>query len=136
MAKQPAPTALDAPNKRQKTLEAVFVQFQIVAGSYERLLYGLNVEYLADQLSLSPIFFFPAHGTCLKSVSASPPAPGSSKRVRSAKSSLNNWSYTISFQGCLFRSFLRPCNGPISLCYANLVSRNEAALLLTFESFS
>jgi protein MAK11 len=80
MAKRPAPTALDAPSKRQKTLEAVFVRFQIVAGSYERLLYGLNVEYLADQLSLTPIFSFPAHGTCLKSVSASPPAPGSSKR--------------------------------------------------------
>ena len=54
--------------------------FKIIAGSYEKLLYGLegtilplphqpDEEYTFD---LNPIFIFPAHVSCIKAVAASP----------------------------------------------------------------
>jgi WD40 repeat protein len=51
--------------------------FKIVAGSYEKLLYGLNGSTSVDedgklQYQLKPIFIFPAHVSCIKAVAASP----------------------------------------------------------------
>ena len=55
--------------------------FKIIAGSYERLLYGLqgtvSVASSPDASSelewtLKPIFIFPAHVSCIKAVAASP----------------------------------------------------------------
>lgn len=75
---------------RQYSLEeARPVSFKVVAGSYEKLLYGLEgtvsvgvtekpedeeVEEGKEQLriELKPVFIFPAHVSCIKSVAASP----------------------------------------------------------------
>ena len=51
--------------------------FKVVAGSYEKLLYGLDGTITVDdqsnlQFHLKPIFIFPAHVSCIKSVAASP----------------------------------------------------------------
>jgi protein MAK11 len=50
--------------------------FKIVAGSYEKLLYGLEGTVSAEESKLSfdlkPIFIFPAHVSCIKAVAASP----------------------------------------------------------------
>jgi protein MAK11 len=55
--------------------------FKIIAGSYERLLYGLegtvsvSSSAAASELlewTLKPIFIFPAHVSCIKTVAASP----------------------------------------------------------------
>ena len=53
--------------------------FKVIAGSYERLLYGLQgtvsvVSPASSELqwTLKPIFIFPAHISCIKSVAASP----------------------------------------------------------------
>ena len=53
--------------------------FKVIAGSYERLLYGLQgtVSVVSPassefQWTLNPIFIFPAHVSCIKSVAASP----------------------------------------------------------------
>ena len=53
--------------------------FKVIAGSYERLLYGLQgtvsvVSPASSELqwTLKPIFIFPAHVSCIKSVAASP----------------------------------------------------------------
>lgn len=51
--------------------------FKIVAGSYEKLLYGLEgkTTYSDDknlQFHLKAIFAFPAHVSCIKAVAASP----------------------------------------------------------------
>ena len=53
--------------------------FKLVAGSYEKLLYGLEGSVTldgsdGDQISvkLKPIFIFPAHVSCVKAVSGSP----------------------------------------------------------------
>ncbi|KAF7317698.1 Glycosyltransferase family 39 protein [Mycena kentingensis (nom. inval.)] len=50
--------------------------FKIVAGSYEKLLYGLegSTSYDNGQLSfaIKPVFAFPAHVSCIKAVAASP----------------------------------------------------------------
>ncbi|KAJ7027937.1 WD40-repeat-containing domain protein [Mycena alexandri] len=52
--------------------------FKVVAGSYEKLLYGLEgtVSFEADTSALSfhlkPVFIFPAHVSCIKAVAASP----------------------------------------------------------------
>ncbi|KAJ8079558.1 Protein mak11 [Marasmius tenuissimus] len=52
-------------------------KFKIVAGSYEKLLYGLEgstslSESKETQFDLKPIFMFPAHVSCIKAVAASP----------------------------------------------------------------
>lgn len=51
--------------------------FKVVAGSYEKLLYGLDgtVTFGQDlklQFELKPTFIFPAHVSCIKAVAASP----------------------------------------------------------------
>ncbi|KAJ3794223.1 WD40 repeat-like protein [Lentinula aff. detonsa] len=50
--------------------------FKIVAGSYEKLLYGLegstSIENDDIKFHLKPIFIFPAHVSCIKAVAASP----------------------------------------------------------------
>ena len=48
--------------------------FVIIAGSYEKLLYGLEGSYESDSVNptLKPIFIFPAHLACVKAVAASP----------------------------------------------------------------
>lgn len=48
--------------------------FKIIAGTYEKLLYGLEGKYPSgsDMPTLEPIFIFPAHMQCVKAVAASP----------------------------------------------------------------
>jgi protein MAK11 len=53
--------------------------FKIIVGSYERLLYGLEGTTSASstgaselEWTLKPIFIFPAHVSCIKTVAASP----------------------------------------------------------------
>ncbi|KAH7910234.1 WD40-repeat-containing domain protein [Hygrophoropsis aurantiaca] len=50
--------------------------FKVVAGSYEKLLYGLEGTVTCEgsdyQFHLNPIFIFPAHVSCIKAVAASP----------------------------------------------------------------
>lgn len=53
--------------------------FKLIAGSYEKLLYGLEGSYVNDEdepakmkLELKPIFIFPAHIAYIKAVAASP----------------------------------------------------------------
>jgi protein MAK11 len=65
-------------SRREKT--SFSSSFKIIAGSYERLLYGLegiisvSSTTGASELewTLKPIFIFPAHVSCIKSVAASP----------------------------------------------------------------
>lgn len=52
--------------------------FKVVAGSYEKLLYGLQGSVTLSsttgepEFHLKPVFIFPAHVSCIKAVSASP----------------------------------------------------------------
>jgi protein MAK11 len=53
--------------------------FKVIAGSYERLLYGLEGTTSVSstgaselEWTLKPIFIFPAHVSCVKTVAASP----------------------------------------------------------------
>ncbi|KAI9062766.1 WD40 repeat-like protein [Trametes sanguinea] len=50
--------------------------FKVVCGSYEKLLYGLEGTVASEgseySFHLEPIFIFPAHVSCIKSVAASP----------------------------------------------------------------
>lgn len=51
--------------------------FKVVAGSYEKLLYGLEGSVTLDadsklKYELKPTFIFPAHVSCIKAVAASP----------------------------------------------------------------
>ena len=64
--------------KKKKLQEVVSLptSFKVVAGSYEKLLYGLDgtitMEDSKLQLHLKPTFIFPAHVSCIKAVAASP----------------------------------------------------------------
>ncbi|EJD48091.1 WD40 repeat-like protein [Auricularia subglabra TFB-10046 SS5] len=48
--------------------------FSIVAGSYEKILYGLRPDFTLDaqRPKLKPFFIFPAHTSCIKAVAGSP----------------------------------------------------------------
>ncbi|KAL1407666.1 Protein mak11 [Vanrija albida] len=46
--------------------------FKIIAGSYEKLLYGLEGTYVDGAPVLTPIFIFPAHLSWVKAAAASP----------------------------------------------------------------
>ena len=50
--------------------------FEVVAGSYERLLYGLHCSLSGSgpsaSVDMQPVFQFPAHLSCVKTVHASP----------------------------------------------------------------
>lgn len=52
--------------------------FKVVAGSYEKLLYGLEGKFEdaegnpSDEITLKPVFIFPSHVSCVKAVAASP----------------------------------------------------------------
>ncbi|KAG1724186.1 WD40-repeat-containing domain protein [Suillus lakei] len=52
--------------------------FKVIAGSYEKLLYGFDGSVSLDEVNdsykfeLQPIFIFPAHVSCIKAVAASP----------------------------------------------------------------
>ncbi|KAG2072448.1 WD40 repeat-like protein [Suillus decipiens] len=52
--------------------------FKVIAGSYEKLLYGFDGSVSLDETNdgykfeLQPIFVFPAHVSCIKAVAASP----------------------------------------------------------------
>src|ERR1700722_7449290 len=50
--------------------------FKVIAGSYEKLLYGLAGTVTGTStkytINLQPIFIFPAHISCIKAVASSP----------------------------------------------------------------
>ncbi|KAK0466835.1 WD40 repeat-like protein [Desarmillaria tabescens] len=60
----------------QNELSTLPSTFKIVAGSYEKLLYGLEGRVSGDddklEFHLKPIFIFPAHVSCIKAVAVSP----------------------------------------------------------------
>ncbi|KAH9940771.1 WD40 repeat-like protein [Epithele typhae] len=76
--------AVTPPPKKQKKASvqvsdpssSLPTSFKVVFGSYEKLLYGLEGTVYSEGLKyafdLKPIFIFPAHVSCIKSVSASP----------------------------------------------------------------
>jgi protein MAK11 len=69
----------EAPKKR-KTHATRNEKFLVIAGSYEKNMYGLEVDVKDYQSSnpetapptVKPIFIFPAHLSCIKTVAASP----------------------------------------------------------------
>jgi protein MAK11 len=46
--------------------------FTIVAGSYEKLLYGLEGSLEGEEINIKPVFIFPAHISCVRALGASP----------------------------------------------------------------
>ncbi|EIW59855.1 WD40 repeat-like protein [Trametes versicolor FP-101664 SS1] len=73
LKKKKATSAVTDPSSSTSPLPA---SFKIVCGSYEKLLYGLegtvSCEESAYSFQIAPIFIFPAHVSCIKSVAASP----------------------------------------------------------------
>ncbi|WWC57844.1 uncharacterized protein I303_100379 [Kwoniella dejecticola CBS 10117] len=77
------PTSSSKDKGKSKAVEAVTAPistpsskstFVIIAGTYEKLLYGLEGSYpdpASSKSSLEPIFIFPAHLACVKAVAAS-----------------------------------------------------------------
>src|SRR6267154_1048354 len=64
--------------KPSASVDPLLTSFKIIAGSYEKLLYGLDGSVSSDdandgyKFELKPIFIFPAHVSCIKAVAASP----------------------------------------------------------------
>ncbi|THV02558.1 WD40 repeat-like protein [Dendrothele bispora CBS 962.96] len=81
--KQKAEVELQSEEKNDTSIPAFPRTFKVIAGSYEKLLYGLegSTSFSSDSDSgsenkltfdLKPIFIFPAHVSCIKTVAASP----------------------------------------------------------------
>jgi protein MAK11 len=89
IAPKPPSTAIPS-GVMGKGKEGAPFRFKIIAGSYEKILYGLQVDVPAstssssqpstapssggtrNKIKLKPIFVFPAHISCVKAVAASP----------------------------------------------------------------
>lgn len=83
--KERASTPVASPKRLRKTAPKIQepssstslpTSFKVVVGSYEKLLYGLEGTVSVDSseysFDLKPIFIFPAHVSCIKTVAASP----------------------------------------------------------------
>ena len=68
--------AKDTTSNAKQTLDTLPSSSKVIAGSYEKLLYGLegtvSFEDADLKLDIKPIFIFPAHVSYLKAVAASP----------------------------------------------------------------
>ncbi|KAJ7089867.1 WD40-repeat-containing domain protein [Mycena belliarum] len=72
----------EPPRKKRKAVNSerpapLPTSFKVIAGSYEKLLYGLEGSVSFDAtaglaFTLKPVFIFPAHVSCIKAVAASP----------------------------------------------------------------
>lgn len=79
-ATKPKPASKKRPTEDEDDAPEVSLPstFKIIAGSYEKLLYGLEGSVTADgqdggfNFHIKPMFIFPAHVSCIKAVSASP----------------------------------------------------------------
>jgi protein MAK11 len=75
---EPSTSAAAATGAFKRTVPTGPQTFQVVAGSYEKLLYGLqgvmpslSTPVAERDYSMKPIFIFPAHQACVKTVAAS-----------------------------------------------------------------
>ncbi|KAJ1955991.1 60s ribosome biogenesis protein mak11, partial [Dipsacomyces acuminosporus] len=75
-AEKPArPETSNAAGEANETLPALGKSipadgsFLVAAGTYERILYGLEGRFVGERLTLNPQFIFPAHIGCIKAVS-------------------------------------------------------------------
>ncbi|KAJ2747263.1 60s ribosome biogenesis protein mak11 [Coemansia sp. BCRC 34301] len=57
---------IPALDERQEEARSSFL---VTAGTYERILYGIEGRFVGEQLTLNPQFIFPAHIGCIKAVS-------------------------------------------------------------------
>ena len=63
---------------KEKETATLPTTFKVVAGTYEKLLYGLEGSFYSEDGTplespiLKPIFIFPSHVACVKAVAASP----------------------------------------------------------------
>lgn len=69
-------TTTTTPQQKNKVPQGPPKKFIVSAGSYERLLYGLECQFVpststAPTLSVNPVFSFPAHLSSLRTVAAS-----------------------------------------------------------------
>lgn len=68
--------ALDIKDAEEPPIPRLPSTFKIIAGSYEKLLYGLegsvSVEGSSRKFQLKPVFMFPAHISSVKAVATSP----------------------------------------------------------------
>ena len=85
-----APVTITSNGVTGKGREGEPFRFKVIAGSYEKILYGLQVDVPAssppssqlstsssssgvrNEIKMKPIFIFPAHISCVKAVAASP----------------------------------------------------------------
>ncbi|KAJ1948363.1 60s ribosome biogenesis protein mak11 [Linderina macrospora] len=67
-AKEPQTAGIDIPALSEAS--PAKGTFLITAGTYERILYGIEAQFVGTLLTLSPRFIFPAHIGCIKAVSA------------------------------------------------------------------
>ncbi|KAJ3049615.1 hypothetical protein HK097_009398 [Rhizophlyctis rosea] len=62
-------TSVEAPTEEPQ--QADVSTFRIVAGTYERLLYGLDVTSPTTSPAIKPAFIYPSHISCIKSLTTS-----------------------------------------------------------------
>lgn len=132
-------------SKHEDALPLLPKTFKIVAGSYEKLLYGLEAALIEDgepgssarRLQLKPIFIFPAHVSCVKAVAASS-SGGKWLATGSADEIIKVWDLRrrkeigglIHHEGKLFA--FHPCRAYNDIYSARLHHLPNLSLTITF----
>ncbi|KAJ3550378.1 hypothetical protein NMY22_g519 [Coprinellus aureogranulatus] len=142
--KQKAKTKPNATEDAQEPPSPLPSTFKVVAGSYEKLLYGLNgwTSITDDgklEYHLKPIFIFPAHVSCIKAVAASPQG-GKWLATGSADEIVKIWDLRrkkevgglMHHEGTSFTTF--PSNFWLTKDVSHLLSASEDGSLCIFRA--
>jgi protein MAK11 len=138
--KAPHPLAERKTKINENSPHSLPTSFKVIAGSYEKLLYGLEASITCQNLDLvfhlNPIFIFPAHVSCIKAVAASPQG-GKWLATGSADEIIKIWDLRrrkeigglmhhegVSCSG-IFRCYMNQLVCPGSITHLNFPSRSH-----------
>ncbi|KAK6532015.1 hypothetical protein TWF694_003178 [Orbilia ellipsospora] len=139
----PSTTATDL-----SKLSLTSTSFQIIAGSYDRVLHGLRVSILSDNATKSatftPLFLFTAHASSIRCLAVSPPSDNSSNGSSSNKRILATSSpdtkinlyhlHTRTNLGTLAPPSASPTTSLVFPSKSTLISTDEAGYIHIFRT--
>ncbi|KAK6343882.1 hypothetical protein TWF696_007536 [Orbilia brochopaga] len=136
----PATDSSPAPSTDLSSLSLNAVSFQIVAGSYDRVLHGLRATVTGEKCSFTPLFLFTAHASSIRCLAVSPADSGSAtgKRVLATSSpdtKINLYHlHTRTHLGSLAPPSASPTTSLSFPSRSTLISTDEAGYIHVFRT--
>ncbi|KAF3901451.1 hypothetical protein ABW21_db0205269 [Orbilia brochopaga] len=136
----PTDGSVSVPSTDLSSLSLDTVPFQIVAGSYDRVLHGLRATVAGEKCTFTPLFLFTAHASSIRCLAVSPAESGSAtgKRVLATSSpdtKINLYHlHTRSHLGTLAPPSASPTTSLSFPSKSTLISTDEAGYIHIFRT--